>query len=179
MFEKVVFTDQQGHERHRFIVSDLVSVFRESLIALVPILEKVGVTWPNANGYEGYDQWDEIAETLFDNVVIDPIFYAITAESRESLLWSKYDINYQDYSSLSYVLVRPETSSELLDARLVFLRFSSKECLFDTVSCVPINEQGFRITADTVSLNVVGAKFSFRHWSNSGEKFLDTFEIEP
>ena len=43
-------------------VVELLSAFRGALIALVPIMDQVGIKWRDE---DAYDDWDDIAATLY------------------------------------------------------------------------------------------------------------------
>ena len=50
-----------------FTVTQLISVFRQGLIALVPIAEAVAITWRDE---DIYDDWEHLQDALF-TVLVD------------------------------------------------------------------------------------------------------------
>jgi hypothetical protein len=54
---------------HRATVTDLVLNFGDACRALLPSLDRARVPWADANQY---DNWDRIAEALFESLVAEP-----------------------------------------------------------------------------------------------------------
>ncbi len=53
-----------------FTVTFLMNAFRRALQAMAPIAESVGLTWRDS---EAYDEWDALAESLFDVLVVSAV----------------------------------------------------------------------------------------------------------
>jgi hypothetical protein len=52
--------------------TSLFSIFRDALLALIPVFEEAGIGWRDQ---DQYDQFDKIASALFDSIVLEPIRY--------------------------------------------------------------------------------------------------------
>ena len=59
-------------------VTDLVLNFAEACRALVPSLDRAGVPWRDGGQY---DNWDRIAEPLFESLVTEPCAFAAVGEA--------------------------------------------------------------------------------------------------
>ncbi|MEM1367735.1 MAG: hypothetical protein AAGG02_06895 [Cyanobacteria bacterium P01_H01_bin.15] len=51
-------------------IEELLDIFRGGLMALIPTMEHAKIPWQQA---ENYDDWDAIAETLYEQIVIDAL----------------------------------------------------------------------------------------------------------
>jgi hypothetical protein len=58
----------------RTSVTELMLLFRDALVAIAPILDQAHIKW---RIHESYDQWDEIANTLFEQIVGDSLHFAL------------------------------------------------------------------------------------------------------
>jgi hypothetical protein len=54
-------------------VHQCVSIFRDSLIAMIPFAQRARMSWREPSSY---DDWDRIATALFHSFVIDALAYA-------------------------------------------------------------------------------------------------------
>lgn len=59
-------------------VTELVLNFAEACRALVPSMDRAGVPWRDA---EQYDNWDRIAEPLFESLVTEPCAFQAVGEA--------------------------------------------------------------------------------------------------
>lgn len=51
----------------------LIQTFRDTLAALCPYMDKVQIRWRHE---EAYDDWDEIAQCLYNNMVLRTIRFS-------------------------------------------------------------------------------------------------------
>jgi hypothetical protein len=72
---------------HRETVTNLVRNFGEACRALVPSLDRARVSWSDANQY---DNWDRIAEALFESLVIEPCRFQANEIGLDKLQFDKY-----------------------------------------------------------------------------------------
>lgn len=54
-------------------ITELLGTLRQALTVLVPVAEKIRMPWRDG---EAYDDWDAIAECLYDNLVVHSIAWA-------------------------------------------------------------------------------------------------------
>ena len=62
----------------RTSVTDLLEIFHDSLVALVPQMQRARIGWRNG---VAYDDWDEIAETLFGKIVVASLQWSLPEET--------------------------------------------------------------------------------------------------
>jgi hypothetical protein len=79
---------------------DLVSALRDALISLTPVLDRCRIPW---RAGESYDQWDAIAEALFDAIVVDAIRWSGGLE--HDVRFSGYGFEVDAYAVESFVEV--------------------------------------------------------------------------
>jgi len=111
-------------------VSELLSIFRGALIAIIPWLEKAKIKWKEG---EVYDDWDNIAESLYRNIVCS----SLTGEVDSSYSIAKYNFQYEDYSTIDFIQVKSENHS---DKSLAFVAFQSISTPLDYVKVAELNK---------------------------------------
>ena len=72
---------------YRETVTNLVRNFGEACRALVPSLDRARVSWSDAHQY---DNWDRIAEALFESLVVEPCRSQAGEIGFDKLQWDKY-----------------------------------------------------------------------------------------
>lgn len=111
-------------------VNELIFIFRGALIAIIPWLEKAKIKWKEG---EAYDDWDNIAESLYRNVVCS----SLTGEIASDYSIAKYNFEYEDYSLIDFIQVR---SKNYPDKCFAFVSFQSNSFPLDCVNVVELNE---------------------------------------
>lgn len=108
-------------------VDELVRIFRDALAVVAPVLQRAQI---HSDDLRAYDDWDEIAQALFDNVIVR----SIRASSEAS-----DDINLGRYATLGS---RPGNSPILVvrgrsgDEWKEFHSIVSRQSPFDTVEAI-------------------------------------------
>src|SRR5690606_20593651 len=80
-------------------VTELLVISRGALLAIIPWLEKAKIKWKED---EAYDDWDNIAESLYANIVCSSLIGEVATEYQIT----KYNFNYDNYSSVNFIEVR-------------------------------------------------------------------------
>lgn len=111
-------------------VGELLAIFRGSLLAVIPWLEKARIKW---NGEEAYDDWDNIAEALYENIVCA----SLTGEVASDYDVPKYDFQYHSYALYDFVGVRTKDGREM---RSAFVSFQTRLSPLDSVLIAELNE---------------------------------------
>lgn len=112
-------------------ITRLLLNFRDALIAVVPMVEKVGMPWKRP---DGYDEWDAIATALFDNLVKEIILQSLSDEERQDVTVAEYDLLQQDYAGASIIeVVHPS----FVGARWRFHAFATMDNPFDLIEVQP------------------------------------------
>ena len=112
-------------------VNELVAIFRNSVIAIIPLLEQAKIKWKEG---ESYDDWDNIVTTLFENIVCSSLFSEVSLEND----MSKYDMVYKNYSNMNFLIVK---STENINKTLAFISFQSLSTPLDSVKVAVLNNQ--------------------------------------
>ena len=116
-------------------VTELVLVFRDALAALAPVLARAHI---RAAELDAYDDWDEIAESLYRNIVERSIRWGVPG-AREVAL-PRYATMYDDYSARPYIGVGAANATR--SAALHSFLYSAGR--FDRVSAYDIDDAGRR-----------------------------------
>lgn len=97
-------------------VTELLDVLRSGLAALVPVVERLAIPWVDG---DAYDDWDNIAATLYDQLVVNTSQNAIEVD--ETFNFAKYDMVYPGYKGLAHFEVLSKQTNEMLG---VFVGFA-------------------------------------------------------
>ena len=145
-------------------VTELMFVFRDSLRALVPCAERLKMPWRDA---EAYDDWDNIAEALYRNMVINSIEYWAWTTADATLVVPNYDLRYPTYADKSFI----EVAQPVPDPGFyhIFLAFRTVEDPFDTVS-YQVSGEDLAIAAVLCESPAESAEFRFVWRKESGER---------
>lgn len=113
---------------------EVFEVLRSALAALVPVVERLGIPW--ADG-DAYDDWDHIASTLYDQLVVNTCRHAgVFNENQE---FAKYDLVYPSYETLAHFEVLSKQTSEVLG---VFVGFAGLDRDFTNVKYAVRDSEG-------------------------------------
>lgn len=157
-------SERRGEQTWQTNITELMGILCDALTALTPSLDRARIPWrlPDA-----YDDWDNIASALFENIVINSIRWTLAREPRDDLKVPKYGLRYPDYSGLSFVEVVPLERS--LDSYLVFVEYESTQAPFDSIDCVMVNRNGSPARNSVESIMAAGSRFRFQLRERSGE----------
>lgn len=150
---------ENGERQRRLTgVSALINLFRESLLALLPVLEKSNITWKQL---QEIDLFDNVIESLFQIIVLPKIENYMTKKHNFLPPMPKYGFLYKDYSKTSFIEVLPN-NVEHTSGIYVFVMFTSKEEPFDTVVCSVIDEKG-NVLKRNIEIPYNDVLFRFRY----------------
>lgn len=110
-------------------VSDLIAIFREALLALVPQMEKARIPWREG---EAYDDWDDIATSLYTSIVARSVQNSLQARPGVDL--PPYDLLEESYADSAYI----EVIIKATQTRFAFVALTTGRDPFDTVRAVPV-----------------------------------------
>jgi hypothetical protein len=115
-------------------VAESIDAFRQGLMALVPSAQRVGLTWEDENTH---DDWERLAETLFEVLVASPIRQDLR-RGPDAYPLPRYDYDFMSYVEMSWLeVILPDGSRTL-----VFVRLLSRAGPFDTVQLAPSTRDG-------------------------------------
>jgi len=112
-------------------ITELVATFRECLVALAPLVEKVGIEWREP---KNYDAWDQIASAIYSSVVVGTV--ADTVEGEPFAKIAPYDMVLRNYGQASFLF------SPRFGRDAVFIRLETSKAPFDTAVFCRLNSDG-------------------------------------
>ena len=106
----------------RTTITELLLLFREGLLAVLPIAERAKIPWSDE---QAYDDWDVIARGLYEGIVRMSVIHSQECSSCEI---PRYGLG-PDKNGARYVVVR----SRINPIHGAFVSFSSREGAFSHV----------------------------------------------
>ncbi len=146
-------------------VNELIAIFRGALNAIIPWLEKAKIKW---NEEDSYDDWDNIANTLYENIVCSSLIGEVIANYHIA----KYNFHYDNYSHIDFILVG---STEYQNTNLAFISFQSILSPLDSIK-VAILDNSYK-TVDYITLEEKNIEFKFIRNNNGKREVIDTIEV--
>lgn len=146
-------------------VTELLEIFRGALIAIIPWLEKAKIKWSED---EAYDDWDNIAESLYQNIVCSSLNGEITTEYQIA----KYNFNYEDYSLINFIEVRNKDNFE---KKFAFVAFQSNLSPMDSVKVAELDK--LDKVVDYSILKIDSLDFVFVKNLSGKREVIDIIEI--
>jgi hypothetical protein len=143
-------------------VTELLVIFRTALLTLIPILERANIPWREPYSY---DEWDEIADVLFRNIVVRSIQYSMNQEKKHFEI-PRYDYVYDDYSGKCFIAVLPQEHSS--NSHLLFHSFSTQLDALDTIRCRRVDHDVRLSVQELEFVPVKGTKFAFANRGRDG-----------
>ncbi len=155
-------------------VNELMHVFRDSLRSLVPCMERAKIAWREP---DAYDDWDDIAQALYENIVVRSIEYSLGPKGRESMVLPEYGMLYPLYDDMSFIeLVLGEPRDDQYN---VFLDFATADRPFDTARYVVVLAQHLNRTEEPRGAAVESANFAFVKQDEHGHrKRISSISVE-
>jgi hypothetical protein len=147
-------------------IGALVEIFQRALITLVPTFDQARIKWRGPNTY---DEYERIAEALFDSIVRDALTNApLVAKAYPP---GRYSVH-QPGRELSRIYVTdPED-------RLALFELETAHEPFDTIVCQRIDDRGLE-TDEQVQIPMIGARFTYEaRFAVSPPVRLDTLDVE-
>ena len=152
--------------RPTFAMSDLIGIFREGLVALIPVAERARIAW---HGPRVYDPWEGIEAALFASLVTSVVDNAVPSLRTLPRYGS---LGHRSYADLSFVT---ERAARLRGERLVFLRLTTVQEPFDTICLRDVGDD-FIPTGRTVELPLSEVQPELAARTADGLLYLDTVE---
>lgn len=153
-------------------VHNLVMTFRDALAALTPFMDRAKIGWRDE---EAYDDWDEIAESLYKNIVLRSILFSSACQ--DCLATPKYGMAYPAYGDKSFIEVirrnSPETECQ------VFIGFSSFDNPFDQVRYQALSRPECHAIGEIICMPLGEAQFIFSVKKKGGiRETVSNFVVE-
>ena len=137
-------------------VESVLLNFRAALLALIPMVRRVGITWKRP---DAYDEWDTIASTLFEKLVLEVLRWSRPDDAREKFRLPPYDLILPSYAGLSTLeVVHPS----LRPGRWLFHAFGTDREPFDVIEVRSLSQDGEPLSEEFETCPVDGAGFRLR-----------------
>ncbi|WP_411818761.1 hypothetical protein [Hyphococcus sp. DH-69] len=150
-------------------INHLMRNFREALVLLVPVFETIDLSWKKES--DQYDDFDEISEALFRNLVVRSISSAMNSSAlMEKLVYGFVPARHNIYS---YIRVRTSTNDIPHGA---FLRFATHRSPFDKVVYLPVSNSNIQNNSEGI-MGIEEVEFSFVNRENKNNEVQEVFEI--
>lgn len=146
-------------------VTELLEIFKGSILAVIPWLEKAKIKW---NEGEAYDDWDNIVEVLYQNIVCS----SLSGETSSEYKIAKYNFIYDNYSSLNYIAVRDENN---YNERFAFVSFHSESFAMDSIKIAKLDKTNNVVGYNNLKLE--GLNFVFVKHINGMKEVIDEIVV--
>lgn len=70
-----------------FTVTRLIELYRESLLALIPVMDAAKISWRE----DAYDPWENIERTIYESIIGSCVANAVGLQSRELVTYGLED----------------------------------------------------------------------------------------
>jgi hypothetical protein len=147
-------------------VNQLTHIFHDAILALVPAMDKAGITWKNE---QAYDDWDEICSVLYKNILLNAIIFSFGEFKIESI--AGYGFVYKHYQNQSFISVECKNSEYEM---LAFVEFRTSHIPFDTVKAAILEPKTLNVIS-YLELNYLDCQFYFV--GNENGKFSTISEL--
>lgn len=147
-------------------VTELLAIFRGALLAVIPWVEKAKIKWKDG---EAYDDWDNIVESLYENIVCS----SLTSDVILKYGIAKYNFNYDSYDSINFIEVKINNNPE---KKYAFVAFQSNSSLLDKVKVAELNKA--EKVVGYVDLSLAELEFVFVKNINGKKEIVDSVEVE-
>lgn len=151
-------------------VDELISIFRTALVALLPSMEKAHIAWREG---EAYDDWDEITQSLYRNIVGRSLQSVFDNDFDLDDLLPKYNMKLLSYKERHILKI---ARSAPVDSN-AFVGLSSTEEPFDTVDFICIDSKG-EPRGNILRIPLEKASFEFLYWSRKEPKVITDLDVD-
>jgi len=152
-------------------VNELLSLMRDSLSVLAPVVEKAHIPWREK---DAYDDWDAITAAIYENIVVRSILHAV--DIRKDLSMPKYGFVYPSYCA--YDVISVETLQESVKGGIAaFIGFSGQTSPVEYVKWLAISLSGEVLDKQIQFSKYDECKFLLRQRVQQGRSCVCSLEI--
>ncbi|MBX3017157.1 MAG: hypothetical protein KF767_04660 [Bdellovibrionaceae bacterium] len=108
--------------------------------------------------FSGYDGWDRIADSIFEEVVAESIRWSLKESEHEEFKLLKYAFRYEEREEFSFIRVRRE--NEISSSMLAFTEFTSKNGNYKFDHVIARNVQDLNIFSGEVVIPLEEVRYS-------------------
>ncbi len=152
-------------------VNELLHVFQQSLTALLPVMEKAHIAWREG---DAYDDWDEISQVLYRNIVGRSLAFASSSEADLDTILPHYDGICDSYANLN----RIEVYGPDEENKGVFVALSTNEQPFDTVDFVPLGSDGRPVARNRKHTKLADVLVKFRYAGGRVGEIIEQLNVD-
>jgi hypothetical protein len=153
-------------------LNELLEVFRSALRAVAPVLERAQIRHQE---HLAYDDWDNIAQCLFANIVERSVASASQVVAGRQLQFPDYATLYTDYSQSALILVSDAAAD--VPRPMLFHSFVGREDIFDTAVGVEVESDMRTPKPDRREIPIERARFSVYIRTAAGQTTLEQLTV--
>lgn len=149
----------------RVTINDLIGIFRQALIDLIPTFERARIQW---RGDQTYDDFERVAEALYNSIIRDSVGSARDFQTAFPI--ARY--GFRESKKHSRILVNDPS------LRLSLRQLVSVANPFDTIESVRIESTGEELE-ETNDLPFEGARFIYEaRYPEAPPRIVDEVDVE-
>lgn len=137
-------------------VEEVMTIFRDALASLAPFLDKARISSKEG---EQYDDYDAIAELLYEKIVINSIKWAFADSEEIEIPAYGFEFDSERHNAFIEVDFGDESNRE----QFVFQDFVSENNAFDTVKSYPLGETKSLFSTETAYISRKQSSFQLRY----------------
>lgn len=141
---------------------ELLNVFRDALLAIVPVVERAMMGWRDE---EAYDDWDAIADVLYEQLVVASVRWSLAETDHAAFKMPPYNTLVESYNDLRFFAVTAPT----LRAPGAFHSFSTTGTAFDTVRVRELDEYGEIVGEGVIAVPIESVQYSLATKDRTGK----------
>ena len=150
-------------------VKELLKIFQLGLNSLLPVMDMAHIAWQAG---DAYDDWDEIAQTLYRNIVCRSLADALDAEAKLDNFLPRYNTIYDSYANLSLLEVMLPND----ERKAVFVGFSTNGQPFDTVDFLRLDNDN-HTTKECEHAKLTDVRIGFRDLSDPEGEAIEELTV--
>lgn len=137
-------------------VEEVMTIFRDALASLAPFLEKARISSKEG---EQYDDYDAIAELLYEKIVINSIKWAFADSEEIQIPTYGFEFDSEKHTAFIEVCFGIESDQK----QYVFQDFFSENSVFDTLKCYPLGKTQSLFSTETTYVSLKECSFQLRY----------------
>jgi len=142
--------------RPAMTITELMLNFRAGLLGVLPAVEAVHIPWKRP---DAYDEWDAVAASIFQALVITPIRHGVPQLQAEAISFPDYDMLLPRYDGMAVIEVLPELPDGTIR---VFHALGTSQDSFDTVEWRAVLPSGAPATGQLLASPLASSHFALR-----------------
>lgn len=134
-------------------VTDVILNFRAALVAVLPMVETLGIPWKRG---DAYDEWDDLASCMYKQLVGNLLSAARVPFRGAPVRLAAYDMMLPDYSQYATIDVQ---NMELGPGRWVFHAFGTDTAPFDVLEVRELSIDALPCSEELRTCSILGSRF--------------------